>query len=165
MHHLNGYINGHLESRKSDSFWTEWVPNTFPFYNLAPESRFWFIDSALSFLYFQIVIQEMKPYNFPLLNCNLGNKALILNLRISICHSNVMHHLNGYINCHLESRRSDSIWIKSVPNTFPFYNLALESRFWFINSVLSFLCFQIVIQEMKPCNFPLLNYNIGNKAL
>ena len=117
------------------------------------------------FFDFQIVIQEMKPYNFPLLNCNLGNKALILNLRISICHSNVMHHLNGYINGHLESRRSDFVWTKSVPNTFPFYNLALESRFWFIDSALSFLCFQIVIQEMKPCNFPLLNYNIGNKAL
>ena len=50
----------------------------------------------------------MKPYNFPLLNCNLGNKALILNLRISIHHCNVMHHLNGYINGHLESRKSDS---------------------------------------------------------
>ena len=40
MHHLNGNINGHLESRRLDSVWAEWVPNTFPFCNLAPKSRF-----------------------------------------------------------------------------------------------------------------------------
>ena len=35
---------------------------------------------------------------------------LILNLGISIRNCNVMHHFNGYINGHLESRRPDFIW-------------------------------------------------------
>ena len=61
MHHFNGYINGHLESRRLDFVWVEWVSNTFLFCNLAPESRFWFIDNALSFSF---------------LDCNLGSKAL-----------------------------------------------------------------------------------------
>ena len=39
--------NGHLESRKQDSVWAEWVPNTFPFCNLTPELRF--LDSRLVF--------------------------------------------------------------------------------------------------------------------
>ena len=60
MHLLNGYVNGQLEFRRPDSVWTEWASNTFPFRNLDPESRFWFVDSALYFL----------------LDCNLGNKAL-----------------------------------------------------------------------------------------
>ena len=28
------------ESKRPDSIWTEWVPNTFPFHNLAFEFRF-----------------------------------------------------------------------------------------------------------------------------
>ena len=45
MYHSNGYINGYFKSRRLDSIWAEWVPNnnTFPFCNLAPESKFWFV--------------------------------------------------------------------------------------------------------------------------
>ena len=75
MHLLNGYINGYLEYRKPDSVWAEWVPNTFPFYNLAPESRFWFVDSALSFPFLDCNLGN-KVIIFLFLDCNLGNKAL-----------------------------------------------------------------------------------------
>ena len=73
MHHLNGYINGHLKSRRANSIWIEWVPNTFPFYNQAPGSRFWLVDSVLS---------------FPFLDCNLGNKAMYISCYQIVSHSN-----------------------------------------------------------------------------
>ena len=70
MHHLNGYINDHLESRRPDFVWVEWVPNTFPFRNLAPKSRFLFLNNALSFLLDCNL--GNKVCNFPFLDCNLG---------------------------------------------------------------------------------------------
>ena len=75
MHHSNAYINGHLESKRPDFVWAVWVPNIFPFGNLALESRFWFVENALSFSFLDCNL-EIKSCNFPFLDCNLGNIAL-----------------------------------------------------------------------------------------
>ena len=63
-------INYHLEPKRPDFVLAEWVPNTIPFCNLAPKSRFWFVNSALSFLLDCNL--GNKAYNFPFLDCNLG---------------------------------------------------------------------------------------------
>ena len=75
MHHSNAYINGHLESKRPDFVWAVWVPNIFPFGNLALEYRFWFVENALSFSFLDCNL-EIKSCNFPFLDCNLGNIAL-----------------------------------------------------------------------------------------
>ena len=44
---LKKYINGHLESKRPNFVWAEWVPNTFSSHNLAPKLRF--LNSRLVF--------------------------------------------------------------------------------------------------------------------
>jgi len=39
IHIMQKRVYWPLESRRPDSIWAEWVPNTFPFCNLAPELR------------------------------------------------------------------------------------------------------------------------------
>ena len=40
MHDMHSIVHWSQESKKPDFVWAEWVPNTFPFYNLASEFRF-----------------------------------------------------------------------------------------------------------------------------
>ena len=39
IHIMQKRVYWSLESRRPDFVWAEWVPNTFPFYNLDPELK------------------------------------------------------------------------------------------------------------------------------
>ena len=51
------------ESKRPNSVWAEWVPNTFPFHNLASKFRsFGQVDLALSLFYFGQFVTRTKSH-------------------------------------------------------------------------------------------------------
>ena len=49
---MHKMIHWSQESRRPDSIWMEWMPNTFPFRNLAPDLDYWLSRSSLVFTFY-----------------------------------------------------------------------------------------------------------------